>query len=581
MTKSSESRCLTGEGVSPGIGCGRVWRGSDGSADSADYTPGTLAEEKSRLRAAAQKTARQMNQRAQALRAKGEETAADIMEAHALLAEDPLLLDAVEKELMAQESGLNTPEAVRAAAEEQAAVLSALEDPYIRERAADVRSVGKALIKALLGAKEAPPPEGPLILAGDDAAPAAFNILPAERIEGMLFRRGSRTSHAAILARAKGIPAVTGLGLALDEVADGSFVIVDGSTGCATVAPTAADLQAAQEAARQWQEECQDAASFASAPAVTKDGCRITLGGNAGSTADVTSAMEAGADSIGLFRSEFLFWGRETFPSEEEQYAAYRAAVQAAKGCCCVIRTLDAGADKTIPALHLPPETNPALGQRAIRISLARPDLLKDQLRAILRAGASRPIGILLPFVVNREEIVAVKRSLAAVKEELTAAHIPFAKDAPLGLTVETPAAAIMADRLAKEVDFFSIGTNDLTQYTLAADRTHPVSTALGGYLHPAVLRLIAQTAKAGADAGIPVTVCGEMAADPLTLPLLLGMGIKSLSMDAASLLRTRAAIRRLSCQKARHLWTHVQTLHDASAIRAYLTREGKNDDPP
>ena len=291
--------------------------------------------------------------------------------------------------------------------------------------------------------------------------------------------------------------------------------------------------------------------------------------------------MEAGADSIGLFRSEFLFWGRETFPSEEEQYAAYRAAVQAAKGCCCVIRTLDAGADKTIPALHLPSETNPALGQRAIRISLARPALLKDQLRAILRAGASGPIGILLPFVVNREEIVAVKRSLAMVKEELTAAHIPFAKDAPLGLTVETPAAAIMADRLVKEVDFFSIGTNDLTQYTLAADRTHPASTALGGYLHPAVLRLIAQTAKAGADAGIPVTVCGEMAADPLTLPLLLGMGIKSLSMDAASLLLTRAAIRRLSCQKARHLWAHVQTLHDASAIRAYLTREGKNDDPP
>lgn len=578
MTKNSRSRRLTGEGVSPGIGCGRLWRGSDGSADGADYTPGAPSEEKARLHAAAQKTAKQMNQRAETLRAQGEQTAADIMEAHALLAEDPLLLDAVEKELSAQGSAPNAPEAVRTAAEAQAAVLSALADPYIRERAADVRSVGKALIKALLGTEEALPPEGTLILAGDDATPAAFDALPADRIGGIIFSRGSRTSHAAILARAKGIPAVTGLGRELNEVAEGDLVIVDGNAGCATIAPAAADLDAAKEAGHRWQEKCHAVAALASETTVTKDGCLVTLCGNAGSAADVTAAMEAGADSIGLFRSEFLFWGRETFPSEEEQYAAYRDAVEAAKGRCCVIRTLDAGADKSIPALHLPAEANPALGQRGIRLSLARPALLKIQLRAILRAGSAGSVGILLPFVVSGEEIAAVKKILAEVKEELAASHIPCAGHAPLGLTVETPAAAIMADQLAKEVDFFSIGTNDLAQYTVAADRTNPVADALGGYFHPAVLRLIAQTAKAGEAAGIPVTVCGEMAADPTALPLLLGMGIKILSMDAASLLWIRAAVHRLLKKTARRLWEDVQGMGDAAAIRAYVASEMEKD---
>lgn len=576
MTKNSESRRLTGEGVSPGIGIGRLWRGGSGAADDADYTPGPLEEEKARLRAAAKKTARQMNERAEALHAKGEHAAADIMEAHALLAEDPLLLGAVEKELTAQKSGANALAAVRAAAEAQAAALAALEDPYIRERAADVRSVGKALMQALSGKKEAPPPEGTLILAGDDAAPTAFDALPKGRIAAMLFSRGSRTSHAAILARSKGIPAVTGLGPALAALSEGDRIIVDGDAGCVTVSPTAKEQTAAKEAGAAWQARCQAVAALSGETTVTQDGCLITLCGNAGSAADVATAMEAGADSIGLFRSEFLFWGRDALPSEEEQYAAYRDAVRAAKGRCCVIRTLDAGCDKAIPALHLPPEENPALGQRGIRVSLAHPALLKSQLRAILRAGVAGSVAILLPFVVSREEIAAVKACLAEVKDDLTASHLPFAIHAPLGLTVETPAAAVMADRFAKEVDFFSIGTNDLAQYTLAADRTHPVADTLGGCLHPAVLRLIAQTAKAGNDAGIPVTVCGEMAADPLSLPLLLGMGIKILSMDAASLLWIRAAIHRLSAKDARRLWEHVQTMDDVSAIRAYLMKESE-----
>ena len=563
---------LTGEGVSPGVGQGRVWRGDATLAKrAAAYVPGTSAQESEKLSAASRAAAVRMNQRAKELRARGEMEAAGIMEAHALLAEDPVLLAAIEKELARRK---NAPEAVRAAAKEQAAVLAGLEDAYIRERAADVRAVGKALARELLGVEEEIPADGLLVLAGNDAAPEAFDELPPGRLGGMILRGGSRTCHAAILARSRGIPAVVAFGETLDELAEGEMVIVDGNAGTVTVSPTSADLADAAASAKAWQEKQYEAKELAGEAAVTTDGCLLSLGGNVGSAEEVGAAVRDGADSIGLFRSEFLFLGRSTLPSEEEQYEAYRAALKAAEGRSCIIRTLDAGGDKTIPALPLPSGANPALGQRAIRISLARPDIFRVQLRAILRAGTAGAVGILLPLVVSRAELTAVKTLLAEVKAELAAENIPFAAHVPLGLTVETPAVAIMADRLAKEVDFFSIGTNDLTQYTLAADRTNPAVSALGDYFHPAVLRLIAQTAAAGQKAGIPVTVCGEMAGDPLALPLLLAMGVKILSMAPASLLGIKAAIHKLSRARAENLWAHVRTLDDAGDIRAFLKRE-------
>ena len=567
---------LTGEGVSPGVGQGRVWRGDATLAKrAAAYVPGTSAQESEKLSAASRAAAVRMNQRAKELRARGEMEAAGIMEAHALLAEDPVLLAAIEKELARRK---NAPEAVRAAAKEQAAVLAGLEDAYIRERAADVRAVGKALARELLGAEEEIPADGLLVLAGNDAAPEAFDELPPGRLGGMILRGGSRTCHAAILARSRGIPAVVALGETLDELAEGEMVIVDGNAGTVTVSPTSADLADAAASAKVWQEKQYEAKELAGEAAVTTDGCLLSLGGNVGSAEEVGAAVRDGADSIGLFRSEFLFLGRSTLPSEEEQYEAYRAALKAAEGRSCIIRTLDAGGDKTIPALSLPSGANPALGQRAIRISLARPDIFRVQLRAILRAGTAGAVGILLPLVVSRAEVTAVKTLLAEVKAELAAENIPFAAHVPLGLTVETPAVAIMADRLAKEVDFFSIGTNDLTQYTLAADRTNPAVSALGDYFHPAVLRLIAQTAAAGQKAGIPVTVCGEMAGDPLALPLLLAMGVKILSMAPASLLEIKAAIHKLSRERAENLWLHVQTLDDAGDIRAFLQKKMADD---
>ncbi len=572
MKAVKEARTLTGEGVSPGVGQGCVWRGDTMLAKrAAAYVPGTLAQESEKLSAASRAAAARMNQRAKELRAGGEMEAADIMEAHALLAEDPVLLAAIEKELARRK---NAPEAVRAAAKEQADVLAGLEDAYIRERAVDVRAVGKALARELLGAAEEIPADGLLVLAGNDAAPEAFDEVPPDRLGGMILRGGSRTCHAAILARSRGIPAVVALGETFDKLAEGEMVIVDGNAGTVTAAPTPADLAEAAASAKAWRKKQHEAKALAGEAAVTTDGCLLSLGGNVGSAEEVAAAVRDGADSIGLFRSEFLFLGRSILPSEEEQYEAYRAALAAAEGRSCIIRTLDAGGDKPIPALSLPPGANPELGQRAIRISLARPEVLRVQLRAILRAGTAGAVGILLPFVVSRTEIAAVKTLLAEVKAELAAENIPFAAHVPLGLTVETPAVAIMADRLAREVDFFSIGTNDLTQYTLAADRTNPAVSALGDYFHPAVLRLIAQTAAAGQKSGIPVTVCGEMAGDPLALPLLLAMGVKILSMAPASLLGIKAAIHQLSRARAENLWAHVQTLDDAGDIRTFLKRE-------
>lgn len=582
MKAVKEARTLTGEGVSPGVGQGCVWRGDTMLVKrAAAYVPGTLAQESEKLSAASRAAAARMNQRAKELRAGGEMEAADIMEAHALLAEDPVLLAAIEKELARRK---NAPEAVRAAAKEQADVLAGLEDAYIRERAVDVRAVGKALARELLGAAEEIPADGLLVLAGNDAAPEAFDEVPPDRLGGMILRGGSRTCHAAILARSRGIPAVVALGETFDKLAEGEMVIVDGNAGTVTAAPTPADLAEAAASAKAWRKKQHEAKALAGEAAVTTDGCLLSLGGNVGSAEEVAAAVRDGADSIGLFRSEFLFLGRSTLPSEEEQYEAYRAALAAAEGRSCIIRTLDAGGDKPIPALSLPPGANPALGQRAIRISLARPEVLRVQLRAILRAGTAGAVGILLPFVVSRTEIAAVKTLLAEVKAELAAENIPFAAHVPLGLTVETPAVAIMADRLAREVDFFSIGTNDLTQYTLAADRTNPAVSALGDYFHPAVLRLIAQTAAAGQKSGIPVTVCGEMAGDPLALPLLLAMGVKILSMAPASLLGIKAAIHQLSRARAENLWAHVQTLDDAGDIRTFLQKElvdGARGDAP
>ncbi len=559
---------LKGIGVSPGIAHGRIYRpGESGEPRPETYVPGTPSEEQARLSAASAELAARLNKAADTRRRQGETETADILEVHALMAADPELLQSAEREIAA---GHDAPAAVLAAAEEQAARLESLKDDYLRERAADVRDIGRSLVRTLTGGEETLP-EGPLLITGQEISPELLGELPAGRLAGVLLGGGSATVHAAILAKARGIPAVAGLGAALDQLKEGMTALMDGNAGTVNTAPTAADIAAAETAVIAARREAEKQREWAGVSAITRDGVKIRLFANASVAAEVKAAMDAGAEGIGLLRSEFLFFGRDTLPDEEEQYRAYRAAVEAAGGKPCAIRTLDVGGDKPLKALPLPREENPFLGQRAIRVSLARPGLFRTQLRAILRAGAAGPVSILLPMVTDASEVVAAREHIAACCHDLQRAGISFAENVPLGVMVETPAAALLASSLGKHCDFFSLGTNDLTQYALAADRSNPAMAGLGDYLHPAVLRLIGFTVQGGGEAGIPVSVCGEMAADPLAAPLLLALGVSDLSLAPAAFPRVKRAVCRITMPEARALLESAMNMPTAAAVRDFL----------
>ena len=562
---------LKGIGVSPGIACGRIFRPDErGKARPETYVPGTAAEERQRLEAASGRLAADLNKAADERRRQGETEAADILEAHALMAIDPTLLQSAGQEIA---NGKDAPTAILAAADKQAAMLEALADGYLRERAADVRDIGQSLVRALTGARESLP-EGALLVTGQEVSPELLGTLPAERLAGVILGGGSATIHAAILARARGIPAVVGLGAALEKLPEGATALLDGDAGIVNTDPTAADIAAAEATAIVARLEAKKRREWAGLGAITRDGLKLHLLANAASSAEVEKAMTAGAEGIGLLRSEFLFLGRDTLPDEEEQYRAYRTAVEAAGGKRCVIRTLDIGGDKPLRALPLPLEANPFLGQRGLRVSLAHPDLFRTQLRAILRAGAAGAVSILLPMVTDASEVEAAREHLAACYHDLQRAGVSFGEDVPLGVMVETPAAALLAESLGAHCDFLSLGTNDLTQYALAADRSNPAMASLGDYLHPAVLRLVDFTVQGGDAAAIPVSVCGEMAADPLAAPLLLALGVSALSMNPAMFPEIARAISQITVSEAKDFLETSMAMPTATAVRDFLQSE-------
>jgi len=375
---------------------------------------------------------------------------------------------------------------------------------------------------------------------------------------GLATAIGSATSHTAILARGLGLPAVVGLGKAAVELADGTNVILDGFAGQMLIDPDPqllVEYQARQAAAEQ-----QRAAALASVvePAVTRDGRRVEVAANIGDVAGAQSAVAHGAEAVGLLRTEFLYLDRTTPPSEDEQVAAYTAIAEALAGRPLIIRTLDIGGDKPAPYLDLPQEMNPFLGWRAIRYCLARPDIFKLQLRAILRTAHTHNIKVMFPMIATLDEVRQAKTLLAEVEAELTAQGIPHAAQIETGIMVETPAAAVAADLFAPEVDFFSIGTNDLVQYTLAADRTNPYVAPLANPFNPAVLRLIKQVIDAGHAAGKWVGMCGEMAGNPDAIPILLGMGLDEFSMTPAALPEAKALIRSLTFTEVQKIAARV-----------------------
>ncbi len=448
---------------------------------------------------------------------------------------------------------------------ERVSQMQKLDDPTLAGRAVDLSDAGQRVLRHLVETTEERPVAfaAPAVLIAEDLTPSDTATLDPDMILGLCTARGGPTSHTAILARGFGLPAVVGCGEAVLALADGTQAILDGEGGKLYIKPSDADVQAARELQQQLQSQ-QDIVNAASAaPAITTDGHRVEVSANINRAADAPQAIAAGAEGVGLMRTEVLFLARDSVPSEDEQFEAYRDMAQALGDRPLIIRTLDIGGDKEVPYLHLPKEDNAFLGVRGIRLCLVRPDLFIPQLRAIYRAAAYGRIHIMFPMISTLEDVERARALTEQVRQELNAPPVP------LGIMVEVPSAAILADHLAREVDFFSIGTNDLTQYTLAMDRLHPQLARQADALHPAVLRMIEKTVQAATQAGKWVGVCGGLAGDPKGAAILTGLGVAELSVSVPSIATIKAQLRSRSLAELRQLAERALQCRTAAEVRS------------
>ncbi len=532
------------QAMADAVAIGRVWRYRAGAyAPSGRVVPsGERPAEQSRFDAAVAAAEGELEKLA---------AANEIFAAHLELAADPMLMDNVAEKLA---EGMTAADAVHAASGELAALFAQIDDEYLRARADDVRDVCRRILRQLVPS-EADPfaaiPDGS-ILAADELAPSDTARIDFSCVRGVVTRRGSATSHLAILARNRNLPAVVGLGDDFDRLDDGTIVVLDGPAGELLIAP---DEHTAAEYRRRMEEaEARSAAAdaYASQPVMTRDGRALAVLANAGSVDEVERAIRSGADGIGLFRSEFLYMQRQDgFPDEQVQTAAYARAAELCGGRPLVIRTLDIGGDKSLPYYRFPEEENPFLGWRAIRVSLELRDMFRTQLRAILRASARGGVRVMFPMIVSLAELRDALALLEECKEELRRQEVPFDDRIPVGVMIETPAAVFMADELAAEVDFFSIGTNDLTQYVMAVDRGNRRIAAMYDTLHPAVVRAMRLTVDAAHRHGCEVGICGEFAGCAAHAELLVGLGFDELSVAPPSVPAVKERIRGLETPQA------------------------------
>lgn len=562
---------LRGKGVISGIAIGKVMLVSQNiDGYLADYKPGTKDSETEKVAIALKAIAEILQNNVRTLQEKEMPEQAAIMEAHRMMAQDPMM----EESMMAKvEEFGSAPRAVLAASEESATMFENMDDAYFRERAVDIRDVGRRIAKYILGVKEPELGDGAVILCGNEIEPSVIANIPTEKIQGVILGQGSTTCHAVIIAKARAIATVVGLGDKVEQILDGAEILLDGETGEIVLNPTPETIEQYQDKLKKQLELKAHYAKLAPLPAETTDGVRVQLAANIGAHTDMDSALSYGCEGVGLFRSEFVFMGREDIPSEEDQFKAYKEAVAKCAGHTCVIRTMDIGGDKPLAYLDVPKEENPFLGWRAIRISLARRDLFMPQLKAILRAGVYGKAAIMLPMVISVNEVKQVKELIEQAKIELAHEHKVFSETVQVGIMVETPAAAVLTPVLAKHVDFFSIGTNDLVQYTLAVDRVNHNVSYLYSHYHPAVLRLIHTTIKAARENNIWAGMCGEMASDPYAAVILMAMGIHELSMSAPSIPRVKEKIRSISSEKAKEILAAVLELEDSEAVKDYLIK--------
>ena len=501
-------------------------------------------------------------------RARAGDYEAAIFDAHLICLEDPALLESArrkifERKMIAEASWLS-------AMDEMIASYQALDDLYLRSRSADLVDLKTQVLRKLTGVP-LPPLEliEPAVLIAADLKPSDITRLDSDKLLGIITALGNAGSHSAILARSLGIPVVFGLGTEILSLAEGTTIVVNGIEGWVVASPP--DITPYKKQHNSWIRSKKAEQKASRQSAVTADGKHIRVMANAGSVTEARRAKDFGAEGIGLLRTEFLFLERSTAPGEEEQFAVYNSMAESMGDYPVTIRTLDAGGDKPLPFLNQQDEANPFLGERGIRLYLNHADIFKTQLRAILRASEAHRLKIILPMVTSMNEVRCARSLLEEAKQELTKAQIPFKENIEVGIMIETPSAVVIADRLAKEADFFSIGTNDLSQYIMAADRANARVASLSDPFHPAVLSMIQQAIKSGHEADITVGVCGEMAGEPLAAPLLLGLGVDELSMNFYAIASVKKMISRIKMSDAEKLASGALKFDSAEEVKHYV----------
>ncbi|MCY1564090.1 phosphoenolpyruvate--protein phosphotransferase [Staphylococcus pettenkoferi] len=479
---------------------------------------------------------------------------AAIFDAHLLILDDPEIIKPVEEKISNEQ--VNAPTALTDVTSQFVTIFESMDNEYMKERAADVRDVSKRVLAHILGVTLPNPSmiDENVVIIGNDLTPSDTAQLNKEFVQGFVTNIGGRTSHSAIMSRSLEIASVVGTKSITEEVRQGDMIIVDGMTGEVIINPTEDEVIAYQNKRERFFKDKEELKKLRDEETTTVDGVNVELAANIGTPKDLDGVMDNGAEGIGLYRTEFLYMGRDEMPSEDEQFEAYKSVLEEMDGKRVVVRTLDIGGDKELPYLNLPEEMNPFLGYRAIRLCLNEPEIFRPQLRALLRASTYGKLSIMFPMVATVQEFRDAKALLNEEKEKLIKEGVEVAEDIELGIMVEIPATAALADVFAKEVDFFSIGTNDLIQYTMAADRMSERVSYLYQPYNPSILRLVKQVIDASHQEGKWTGMCGEMAGDATAIPVLLGLGLDEFSMSATSVLKARRQIKGLSQNEMREL---------------------------
>jgi phosphotransferase system enzyme I (PtsI) len=563
---------VKGLGVSPGIGIGKAVVIDKASINITKNYIKDAGKEIDRLMNAIETAKEQLNELYVSTIDELGEKEAQIFKSHEMMLEDDTFISDVENRI--KQEGVNAEYALNETSNVYIKMFQSIEDEYLRERAEDIKDVMNRVIRILMGISSVDfsnLKENSIIVA-KDLTPSDTAQIDRTKVAAMITEMGGKTSHAAIIARIMGIPTVVGLNNITDKIKNGDTVICDGKTGKVLINPNAKQLFYFTKKKNIEDEIRNELKNQIGLPSVTKDGFKVSLTANIGVPNDVDMALENDAEGIGLFRSEFIFMNREHQPTEDEQFEQYKEVLVKMGDKPVIIRTMDIGGDKNVPYIDIPKEMNPFLGYRAIRLCLGNLEVFRTQLRAILRASVYGNVKIMIPMISTMKELKDSKKILQQAKDELTKEGIKFKKDIEIGIMIEIPSAAIISDLLAREVDFFSIGTNDLIQYTMAVDRMNSKLSYLYSQYHPALLRLIKGIIDNAHDAGIWVGMCGEAAGDPKLIPVFLGMGLDEFSMNSPSILRARYIVRNLNKADMEVIAKSTLNMENALEVEEYLS---------